>query len=422
MMLVDKIHLLRKNKSIINGSLFSLFSFINRGIGFVLLLILAKFILPTDYGYLSLFGTVTMFLGYFTAMSTEGYLSVSYFKEGEIGVKNTFSSLSVLSIITTLFGFLILIFAKSYVGELLGLPTSILYSAVLISFLTLYVNVYLDYLRIQERVVAYGVVSCSNAILNFVISIVLVYFLLWGWKGRVYAQLLCFVVFGFLSLCFFIKYHYVVIPTKEHLIKMLLWGIPLIPHQATAFFRGGCDNYIIKYFYSIEDVGLFGFANSIATVVFMLGLGFNQSNSIDIYKTLGDNNMTKEDKTHRLKKMRMLYWYLYVGFTILYIIFAFLMVPFLFPKYEESLKYMPFLAIYYFLMCIYLIYTNYLFFYNKTKDIMFITFFSAMLHLLLSLVFTRFSLYFTGIIYIFTQLIVVLVIRTKALSCLKMNL
>lgn len=422
MMFIEKIQELCKNKSVINGSLFSLFSFVNRGIGFFLLLILAKFILPTDYGYLSLFGTVTMFMGYFTAMSTEGYLSVSYFKEGEIGTKKTISSLLLLSIISTLFWIIVLVFTKSYVSNLLSLPINILYSAIIICFFTLYLNLYLDFLRIQERVVMYGIVSCSNAVLNFFISIALVYFLLWGWEGRVYAQFLCIVVFGSVSLYLFIKRRYIAMPSKEHLKKMLLWGLPLIPHQATSFFRGGCDSYIIKYFYSIEDVGLFGFANSIASVIFMLGIGFNQSNSVDIYKTLGDSKLERDEKLRRLRKMRMLYWYLYLGFLVVYTVLSFIFVPLFFPKYENSMMYFPFLALYYFLICIYLIYTNYLFFYNKTKDIMYITFVSAIMHLLLSLALTRFSLYFTGLIYIFTQLLVVLVIRAKALSCLKSNM
>lgn len=77
----NKIRNLSKNKVLLNGTLFSLFSFINRGFSFLLLLILANYILPKDYGYLSLFVTVSMVVGFFIALSTDGYLSVAFLKK-----------------------------------------------------------------------------------------------------------------------------------------------------------------------------------------------------------------------------------------------------------------------------------------------------------------------------------------------------
>ena len=40
------------NKTLLNGAMFSIFSFINRGFSFILLLVLAKFFTPKEYGYL----------------------------------------------------------------------------------------------------------------------------------------------------------------------------------------------------------------------------------------------------------------------------------------------------------------------------------------------------------------------------------
>ena len=69
------------NETFRNGFFFTAFSFINKGMNFILLILLAKFITPTEYGYWSLFGTIVMFMGYFIAMTTQGYILISYFKE-----------------------------------------------------------------------------------------------------------------------------------------------------------------------------------------------------------------------------------------------------------------------------------------------------------------------------------------------------
>ena len=93
MKIIAKIEAILKNETIRNGSLFSLFSFINNGISFFLLLILANFITPTEYGYLNLFNTVIMVIGYFITMSSDGYLSVSYFRDGKMQQSNVFQAL-----------------------------------------------------------------------------------------------------------------------------------------------------------------------------------------------------------------------------------------------------------------------------------------------------------------------------------------
>lgn len=81
---------------------------------------------------------------------------------------------------------------------------------------------------------------------------------------------------------------------------ILLYGIPLIPHNAVAFIRQGLDRYIINANFSIEEVGLFSFAMNLANIIMTIGLGFNQTNSIEIYKVLGDNSFSTEEKNESL--------------------------------------------------------------------------------------------------------------------------
>ena len=57
---------------------------------------------------------------------------------------------------------------------------------------------------------------------------------------------------------------------------------------------------IINSNYSIEEVGLFSFALNLTSIITMIGLGFNQVNSVDIYKILGDN---EHDNKWKLKKL-----------------------------------------------------------------------------------------------------------------------
>jgi O-antigen/teichoic acid export membrane protein len=417
-----KIISLKDNKSMKNGTLFSLFSFINRGFSFLIILVLASYITPAEYGYLSLFGTVVMVIGYLMAMSIEGYLSVTYFKDGSGGIKKAFSCILFTSLIVASFLLVIISLYGEKIGELLNLNKSILYFAVIICFFTVFTNVNLDLYRIQEKVKIYGVFSCTNAILNFAISILFVKTFLLGWQGRVYAQAICFSLFGIIGILSFASRGYLSLPDKNFWKGMLAWGVPLIPHLATTFIRQGCDRYIINYSYSIEDVGLFSFALNMANIIGMIGVGFNQINSVNIYKTLSNNSLDVELKRQHLKKEKDFIFKIYMVSSIFVAFGICIFTPILLPKYAGSVPYMPLLALSSFLHCLYYLYTNFLFYYNKTKTIMLVTLSCSIIHLILSLLLTRYSLYLTCIVYCVSQLLIFLFIKKKSLEVLDTNL
>ena len=414
-----KIRYLKNNETIINGSLFSLFSFINRGFSFLLLLILANYILPAEYGYLNLFGTVVMLVGYFIALSTEGYLSVSFFRENFDALKQTFSCILYTGIVVAIIVLALLLAFGHSISTKLDLPLQSLFYAIGISFCTIISNIFLDYQRLKKRVWIYGLFSCGNALLNFIISIYFVKFLIWGWEGRVYAQFTCCVLFGIMGLLFFLKKRFFVFPNINHWKMMLLWAIPLIPHLATTFIRQGCDRYIINYYHTINDVGLFSFSLTLANIIIMIGIGFNQSNSVDIYSVLGNEKISAVEKKAKLKRQRKNIFIIYLLSAILVTIVCVVLIPIVLPKYSLSMKYFPLLAIYAFFNCLYFLYTNFLFFYKKTKNLMAITFGSSLFHLIMSLLLTQYSLYYTCGVYIASQFMICIIVRRQMNNLLK---
>lgn len=412
----------RINKNMMNGALFATFSFINRGFSFLLLLILANYIAPVEYGYLSLFSTVLMVIGYFIAFSTEGYFSLVYLRDGIEDSKKVYTNILLTSVIMLVFFTLILVSTGNFLPKALSLPKHTIYLAVITGFFTVFINTNLEYYRIQEKVKTYGILSCSNALLNFVTSIILVKSLNQGWEGRVYAITSCSIIYGLYALIFFLKKNFIKNIDTKIWKQMLIWGIPLIPHLASNFIKQGGDRYIINYFHSIEDVGIFSFALNLTTVITMIGFGFNQSNSVSIYKICGDKKMPSKQKEQLLLRQRRIYLLLYTGASVLVVILCMLFIPILLPKYSESIVYMPLLGLYGMLVCYYLVYTNYLFFYNKTKELMYVTVSTAVIHLLLSLLLTRYSLFLTCAVYCISQFLIVFFVRTQSMKALHQDL
>ena len=94
--------------------------------------------------------------------------------------------------------------------------------------------------------------------------------------------------------------------------------------------------------------------------------------------------------------------------------FGTILVPLFLPGYIKCLPYFWILSISGYLYCLYFLFVNYLFYYHRNHRIMMITFLTALMHLGMSLLLTKFSLYYTAVIHVVSQLVVFLLILKES--------
>lgn len=395
---IKKIADLRYNKTFQNGALFSIFSFLNAGISFVLLIIIAKFISPEGYGKISLFSTTVQIFTYFICLNTSGIISVVFFRKSNTEFKRTINTVLVLTIGCFLILSLLLLLINEKLEQLIGLDFYFQWIALWICLFQTFSQINLNIFRIEEKLKQYGIYSLTSAILNFVLTILLVVSFKYDWKGRIYAEIIAYFLLFAFSVIFMIKKKYITIirPNKESLKESLKFGVPLIPHSATPWLRQGLDRYLINGFHTTAEVGLFSLSMNFANIITMVGTAFNQTNSVYIYKNLSSDN--QEQVKDKLKKQTILLTGLFIVITIGVIFVSSVFIPIIFPKYAEAIKYIPFLCIGGFFKCIYFQFCNFLFYYKKTVGLMYITFSCSILHAILSFCLTRYSIFYTTII------------------------
>lgn len=416
---IDKII---QNKTLKNGALFSLFSFANQGASFVLLILLANYIAPVEYGKLSLFNTVVMFLSYLVGFSTQGYISVSYFRKDSCGFRGDFSIISVLNIFTCVAFVIITALINTHLNDWIGISSYLIYISIFIVFFQTEYQMLLNYYRIKEEILNYGLLCCSFICLNFVVTLLLVITFDLNWIGRIYAYLFSTLLTGLFAIFYFQNKNLYLLCFKWHNIKEIIkWGLPIIPLHISVWLRQGVDRFIINNSYELEDVGLFSFSLNLMSVIVMLGSAFNASNSVSIYKILSSNS-TSQSKFSELKKQTSNIRNIYIISCIIISLFIIILVPILLPKYSQSTTYFMLLAGAGFLQCLYFLYCNYLYYYNKNKQIMYIMIVSSLLHLLFSMLLTKFSLYVLCLIYILSQFFIYFSVKKIALETLKKEL
>ncbi len=218
-----------------------------------------------------------------------------------------------------------------------------------------------------------------------------------GWMGRVYAMLGSNLIFFLISIYILYKHKWFIfkIPNLSILKEVLLFGLPLVPHTLTIWMRQGVDRYIINYCWDLTSVAVFSFAINLSSIIQIIGLAFNASNSVYIYKTLAEKH---NDFYHKLFKQIKLMTIFFVVVTIVIYFLSRIGITYFIPKYADSIVLLLPLSLSALFQCVYLLFVNFLFYYGKTKKIMYITVGISVLHVALSLIFSKYSIIYTAYI------------------------
>lgn len=409
------------NKTIRNGGLFSVYSFVQSGVSFILLIILAKFITPSEYGLMSLFNTATMFFSYFVGLNTAGYLSVSYFANKDFKeFKIDFTIIILLTITSTILLFIIILPFLSPVSKLINTTPLLLTASLLIATFRIIYQILLNYYRVQEKVVKYGIFSCSNSLLSALLVFILVLYCGQGWYGYVEGQFISLILFAIIALLSFKNWDLYSLKglTIQRFKNIIFWGVPLIPHLAAIWIRQGMDRYIIEHNHSTIDVGFFSFALNLTNIIIMVGTAFNNTLSVNMFKTLA-LKLPLTEKTKKLNNQSKKIIIVYVMATITIVLGVVIFVPLIMPNYSPSIKYFIILSLYGLCQCFYFQYCNYFFYFKKTRTLMYITFGSSLLHLFLSFLLTPHSLIITCCIYVIIQALIATITKHLGLKLLK---
>lgn len=385
------------SKNIRNGAIYTIFSFLNRGLGFILLLILAGCLNPSDYGSLNLFNTFITLVGIFITLGTTGYVSVAFFQKDRESLNRIIGlSLFVTSIVLIMLS-LILLIVPYEVQRITGIGLNYLFVALLICYTSEISNLNLVLWQVEEKPLSYGVFTFILAIFNFIFTLWFIVGLKMNWEGRVYSQLIVSLSLGIYSIYFIIKHNYIsfLFLKKSIVIDTLSYGIPMIPHLMSFWFKQGCDRYVIQYYWDASYVGVYSFALNFAAIINMIGTAFNSSNSVYIFKNLSLGYVVTKGVLMRITHV-MTWVYLVLTLTVWSC--SSLLIPIILPKYVTCIPLLLPICIGAFAQCLYLLWVNYLFYYKRTKQLMYITFSTAILQLIISIILTGFTIIYTAYI------------------------
>lgn len=360
-------------------------------------MILANYILPKEYGELSLFTTLISLLQIVICLSSSAYITVAFFHKCIIDLQKIIILIIAISTIILILIEIIIHISPIKFENIIGFPIVFVSLGIFICYFQVINNLNLDLWRLEEKPFIYGLYNFSYSLLNFILTLWFVIELKTGWSGRPYAWFIVSCIYFIISGIYLIKRGYIRwIKPSYAIIKETLWyALPLIPHSISYWIKQGADRYILNYYYNTETVGYFSFAMNLASIMVMIGTAFNSSNSVYIYKNLKQGYDNIKNKLRKQEKICSILFFL-IGIIIL--ILVTITIRYIFPQYISSIIYIIPLMTGAVFQCIYLLFVNYIFYYKKTSILMYISLTTAIVQIILSIVLTKYSTIYTAYI------------------------
>ncbi|WP_346086122.1 oligosaccharide flippase family protein [Sphingobacterium ginsenosidimutans] len=385
------------NSFVKNSLIFTLFATINNGLNFLLIFLLSGYLSKQAFGELNLFSTILLVFTTIIPLGTQGYISVIYYKKNKKYINRIMNTIISLSLIVfLLFSFLFYLLPSS-ITNYMSIPLEYVYCAIAICFFQVIYLMLLEVFRLEEKPVKYGLLTMTFVGLNIGLTWYLCVQRNYGWEGRALAQfissIICFgiSIYYLRQLGFYIGFNV----NRNHLKRITRFGLPLIPHSSTVWLRMGLDRYIINFFQGSSILGSFSFIFNFSGLILMVGTAFNASNSVFIFKNLtsGSPNISV-----KLKKQVLIMTIAFAVITVISMVVIYGIIKLFMPKYIDAIPYIFPLCAAAFFQCIYYLFVNYIFYYKKTKELMYITFSISIIHVILSICITRYTV--VGLAYL----------------------
>ncbi len=388
--MMKRILYLKPNFTLIKTfSVFTFANLLNAAIPFLLLPILTRWLSKTDFGIIAMFQVLITVLIPIVGLNSDSAIVRYYYDRDKIDYK-LFVSNSVFMVILSAIVFMpLIIFWDNEIIELFFSDSGNeinSYWLFLIVALVVGQNIFQiqqNLLQAQSKALEFGIYRISKTILEFVLSVFLLYMIISDWTGRVFGQIIPAVLFAFFAVYLLKRDNWFVFKIDIKSIKLnLMYGLPLLPHVLSGIVLTFSDRIFISNMIGIEETGSYSVGYQIGMGIHLIQNSFNQAWVPWFFEQL-------KSGTEIIKKRLVKITYLYFLFMLLLVVVLLIVTPLIFrfligDDFNDGMKYVLWIALGFAFNGMYKMVVNYIFYIKRTYIIGIVTVFTALINLWLN--------------------------------------
>lgn len=366
-----------------SASVYTIANTVNQALPFFLLPILTHYLMPEEYGLLSMFQVLVGFLNPFVGLSVFGAIRRQFYEQNTIDYQSYITSCLILILIATLITSVIIAVTSEIIYHFTLFPPEWLTAVMVFVVGQVLIHVLLVLWQGEERPVSYGTFQIGRSILNVGLSLVLVVFCGIGWKGRIVGQTGANATFASLALWLLWRGGRLNLRINLTYIKHALkFGVPLIPHAMGVFLISMTDRLFITNMVGIADTGIYTVGYQVGMIIGLLAASFNTAYVPWLFR-----NLKIESQANRLLIVRLTYGYFFLlllGAAGLSWLGPLLIRLFMGVDYGGATSYVLWCAFGYAFNGMYMMVTAYIFYAEKTHLLAWVTFIAVGLNVVLN--------------------------------------
>jgi O-antigen/teichoic acid export membrane protein len=271
---------------------------LNSLVAILLLPIYTRYLSPTDYGVKELVALSTDVVGILLSTAISSAVYRFYFEYEDQKNRNEVISTGIISIGTLLLVAVLFLSLSTRTMAKYILDSPDLYRFFQVSFISLWfqsiAGIGINYLRAMQKSILYVSISFGRLVVAILLNIYFVIFLGMGVMGILLSTLIASGILC-ISLTVPILAQVGVRFSREKLLNMVRFGLPLIPSQLGAFVVHLSDRFFIKGYCSIADAGLYSLGYRFGTIPSnFISSPFNQiwePRRLELYKQEGSEKV-----------------------------------------------------------------------------------------------------------------------------------
>lgn len=360
---------------------------LGKAIGFLMLPVVSYYLPPEEMGLATNFTVLTTIVSLLAGQAIVNSIPFFFYEQSKDQNRELISNLFLICFtICFLLGLVSLLFGN-YIEIYLKLNDSIQVLAIFAVMANLIVSASLIVIRLENKAVCFAKFGIMQIILHLVFVVLFVIILCWGGRGKIYSEVLVALVMSTIHLYRMYKQGYIFPQRSKTMIyKLLKFGIPLLPHSLSFWFKGGMDKIFITTYCGLAMNGIYSMALTITSIYTIITQAFFNAYTPYLQKKLA--MITPETEYSTKRRIVRLSYILIACFLLLAIVSFFagwVILEFIVnDKYKESVQLLPGLLLGLYIYAVYSFSIQFVYKMKKTFALGCITFTGSIIQLLLS--------------------------------------
>lgn len=338
-----------RNGVVKNTLLYTITDCISKGINFLILPFLSYYLVPEQLGIASNFDVLQQIVSLLAGQAIVNALPYFYYGKSKEYVSGWLSNVLLLVFAVNLvFAALIFVFCGR-IQEYLHIGLSLQLLSLVSSVFFLVQSANLTLYRLEERPRSFCYFQLSQVFVQVTLVVLLIFVLKLEAVGKILSVVGTLLIIGSIHLIILIKRRYLVFSyfNQTTMKEVLNFGVPLLPHSLSFWFKGGMDKILLTNFCGLAVNGLYSMALTFGAVFSMLNTAF--SNAFIPYLQKRLSNITEQNEQEEKRALVKITYLAGGAFVIvggLVVLFCWLIINyFLDEKYIPSFEFIPWIIL-----------------------------------------------------------------------------